>query len=162
MLITDRPATHTQLHLAPHPLSHEISSSPYQTNMARIQDVEKAPIITTINPRSNSSISSLEHHPQGFHSPSHTSSFSSTTSTVCPQAPSADDDAVPDGGLLAWSQVLAGFFLSMVAWGYPAMFGVYQAYYTSVVLLPATEASWIGSVQTFLTVRAAFHTINPP
>ncbi|KAL2260634.1 hypothetical protein VTK26DRAFT_5311 [Humicola hyalothermophila] len=56
----------------------------------------------------------------------------------------------PDGGLRAWSQVLAGIFLNMMAWGYPATFGVYQLYYRDTLKLPEAQVSWIGSLQVFL------------
>ena len=56
----------------------------------------------------------------------------------------------PDGGALAWRQVLAGHLGNAVACGYPAIFGIFQLYYTSTLSLPASTISWIGSVQTFL------------
>ncbi|KAK3308960.1 major facilitator superfamily domain-containing protein [Chaetomium strumarium] len=56
----------------------------------------------------------------------------------------------PDGGLLAWSQVLAGFLINMMAWGYPSTFGVYQLYYRDTLKLPEAQISWIGSLQVFL------------
>ncbi|RYP74889.1 hypothetical protein DL769_003925 [Monosporascus sp. CRB-8-3] len=59
------------------------------------------------------------------------------------------DDYIPDGGLLAWRQVLAGHLGSAVSSGLPATFGVFQLYYTSTFALPAAQISWIGSVQVF-------------
>jgi MFS family permease len=56
----------------------------------------------------------------------------------------------PDGGLLAWSQVLAGVLINMMAWGYPSTFGVYQLYYRDTLKLPEAQISWIGSLQVFL------------
>ncbi|KAK3940745.1 hypothetical protein QBC46DRAFT_120384 [Diplogelasinospora grovesii] len=56
----------------------------------------------------------------------------------------------PDGGVLAWSQVLAGALVNMMAWGYPSTFGVYQLYYRDSLGLPDAQISWIGSVQVFL------------
>ncbi|KAK1538636.1 major facilitator superfamily transporter [Colletotrichum paranaense] len=65
---------------------------------------------------------------------------------------SAEHDLVyPEGGWTAWSQVLAGNMLNALAWGYPATFGVYQLHYTETLRLPASQVSWIGSVQIFLT-----------
>lgn len=55
-----------------------------------------------------------------------------------------------DGGLVAWSQVVAGCLVNMMAWGYPSTFGVYQLYYRDTLGLPEAQISWIGSVQTFL------------
>ena len=56
----------------------------------------------------------------------------------------------PDGGFAAWSQVFAGVLLNMMAWGYPATFGVYQLHYRDTLKLPESQISWIGSVQVFL------------
>ncbi|KAL2171010.1 hypothetical protein VTG60DRAFT_4025 [Thermothelomyces hinnuleus] len=56
----------------------------------------------------------------------------------------------PDGGLVAWSQVLAGVLINMMAWGYPSTFGVYQLYYRDTLKLPESQISWIGSLQVFL------------
>ncbi|ERT02851.1 hypothetical protein HMPREF1624_01154 [Sporothrix schenckii ATCC 58251] len=57
----------------------------------------------------------------------------------------------PDGGAIAWSQVVAGFLLNTIAWGTSMMFGVYQLHYTQTLGLDSGAVSWIGSVQTFLT-----------
>lgn len=68
--------------------------------------------------------------------------------------PAADlDDGFnpPDGGLLAWSQILACLLLNCMCWGYPAAFGVFQLYYVETLGLPAAQVSWIGSVQLLLT-----------
>ncbi|KAL8894611.1 MAG: hypothetical protein Q9207_008457 [Kuettlingeria erythrocarpa] len=62
------------------------------------------------------------------------------------------ESAPPDGGTLAWLQVLAGFFVVMDAQGLNQSYGVFQAYYESVLLRthsPSTIA-WIGSLQIFL------------
>ncbi|KAH8774534.1 major facilitator superfamily transporter [Diaporthe sp. PMI_573] len=58
----------------------------------------------------------------------------------------------PEGGWTAWSQVIAGNLLNMLAWGLPASFGVYQLYYTEQRGLSSPQASWIGSSQVFLTL----------
>src|SRR4051812_8277979 len=55
----------------------------------------------------------------------------------------------PDGGLVAWTQVAAGNLVNMIAWGYPATFGVFQLYYKDWLQLPQSQISWIGSVQLF-------------
>ncbi|KAL2140913.1 hypothetical protein VTI28DRAFT_3062 [Corynascus sepedonium] len=66
-------------------------------------------------------------------------------------APRAEQEfQPPDGGLVAWSQVLAGVFINMMAWGYPSTFGVYQLYYRDTLKLPEAQISWIGSLQVFL------------
>lgn len=56
----------------------------------------------------------------------------------------------PDGGLVAWSQVLAGVLINMMAWGYPSTFGVFQLYYRDTLKLPEAQIAWIGSLQVFL------------
>ncbi|KAH8807666.1 MFS monocarboxylate transporter [Xylogone sp. PMI_703] len=69
------------------------------------------------------------------------------------------DKSVPnsetsDGGLLAWSQVLASFFAYFATWGFVQSFGVYQAYYEITLLktYSPSQISWIGSVESFLLV----------
>ncbi|KAI1337481.1 major facilitator superfamily transporter [Xylariaceae sp. FL0016] len=62
----------------------------------------------------------------------------------------AHDEDYPDGGSLAWRQVLAGHLIQMMAGGYATAFGVYQLYYTDSLQLPSSQISWIGSVQIFL------------
>ncbi|KAL8931819.1 MAG: hypothetical protein Q9216_007061, partial [Gyalolechia sp. 2 TL-2023] len=58
----------------------------------------------------------------------------------------------PDGGTLAWLMVLAGFFVIMDAQGLNQSYGVFQAYYESVLLPTQSPSSiaWIGSLQIFL------------
>ncbi|OIW32791.1 MFS general substrate transporter [Coniochaeta ligniaria NRRL 30616] len=57
----------------------------------------------------------------------------------------------PDGGWLAWSQVLATLLTCTISWGLPSAFGVYQLYYRDTLKLPQSQVSWIGSVQFLLT-----------
>ena len=57
----------------------------------------------------------------------------------------------PDGGIRAWSQVVAGHLINSLTWGFSASFGVYQLHYTETLLLPPSQVSWIGSIQIFLT-----------
>jgi MFS family permease len=56
----------------------------------------------------------------------------------------------PDGGLLAWSQVLAGHLINTVTWGYATGFGVFQTYYEQTLPVSASAISWIGGIQIFL------------
>ncbi|TWU78566.1 hypothetical protein ED733_003558 [Metarhizium rileyi] len=56
----------------------------------------------------------------------------------------------PNGGWLAWSQVLAANLANAVSWGYAATFGVYQLYYVDTMGLKSAQVSWIGSIQVFL------------
>ena len=58
----------------------------------------------------------------------------------------------PDGGLQAWTQVVAGWLVIFATWGYVNSFGSFQAYYTSTLTGQDPSAiSWIGSIQAFLT-----------
>ena len=60
-------------------------------------------------------------------------------------------DEPPDGGLLAWSQVLAGHLVTTVTWGSITGFGVFQTHYQETLPDPASAISWIGGVQVFLS-----------
>lgn len=62
----------------------------------------------------------------------------------------ADPDHIPDGGPVAWRQVLAGHLGNIVAASLPAIFGIFQLHYTATLGLPASTVSWIGSVQIFV------------
>ncbi|KAK0728052.1 major facilitator superfamily domain-containing protein [Lasiosphaeria miniovina] len=76
---------------------------------------------------------------------------SASASDVEDVAPADEEEfQPPDGGLTAWSQVLAGCLVNMLAWGYPSTFGVYQLYYRDTLKVPEAQISWIGSLQTFL------------
>ncbi|KAI8630515.1 major facilitator superfamily domain-containing protein [Xylariaceae sp. FL1651] len=58
----------------------------------------------------------------------------------------------PDGGLVAWLQVLGSWCLSFNCWGIVNTYGVFQTYYETQ-LLPSQSPSnlaWIGSIQGFL------------
>ncbi|KAK4244362.1 major facilitator superfamily domain-containing protein [Corynascus novoguineensis] len=63
-----------------------------------------------------------------------------------------EEQPPPDGGLLAWLQVLGSFFLFMNTWGIVNSYGVYQTYYQLELLREQTpsQISWVGSVQAFL------------
>lgn len=62
----------------------------------------------------------------------------------------------PNGGLKAWLQVLGGFLLVLNTWGLVNSFGVFQTYYSTVLLSTSTPSaiSWIGSIQAFLLLFA--------
>ncbi|KAI0904632.1 monocarboxylate permease-like protein, mch4 [Ustulina deusta] len=57
----------------------------------------------------------------------------------------------PDGGLVAWRQVAAGFAINFNTWGIVSSFGVFQSYYESGDLFEASSSriSWIGCIQNF-------------
>lgn len=69
---------------------------------------------------------------------------------------SPDDDSIPDGGLLAWLQVLGTFLMFFNTWGIVNSFGVYQSYYETDLLASegSSRISWIGSLQGFLLMLA--------
>ncbi|KAK0635385.1 major facilitator superfamily domain-containing protein [Bombardia bombarda] len=83
--------------------------------------------------------------------PTHTDS---QTTCTTPDTEQEDDFEPPDGGLTAWSQVLAGCLINMLSWGYPSAFGVYQLHYRDTLHLPEAQVSWIGSIQVFMTFSA--------
>lgn len=56
----------------------------------------------------------------------------------------------PNGGLCAWSQVLAGHLTAFNSWGYFNSFGVFQAYYSQTLGQSPSAVSWVGGVQIFL------------
>lgn len=68
-----------------------------------------------------------------------------------PETTSQDPSAPPNGGLIAWVQVLAGHLVVFNTWGYANSFGIFQAYYEPLLSLPPFTISWIGSIQVFLT-----------
>lgn len=59
----------------------------------------------------------------------------------------------PDGGTVAWIQVIGGWLVLFTTWGYINSFGSFQSYYTTTALPhhSASAISWIGSIQGFLT-----------
>ncbi|KAI5928567.1 major facilitator superfamily domain-containing protein [Camillea tinctor] len=59
-------------------------------------------------------------------------------------------DEPPDGGWVAWSQVVPAHVANAMTWGYGAGFSVFQLYYKQTMDLPASQISWIGSIQLFL------------
>ncbi|KAH7370849.1 MFS monocarboxylate transporter-like protein [Rhexocercosporidium sp. MPI-PUGE-AT-0058] len=69
-----------------------------------------------------------------------------------PEATNPVPNQIPNGGLLAWLQVIGAFFLFMNSWGVTNAFGVYQAYYETDLLknVSASNISWIGSCQACL------------
>ncbi|GAM83773.1 hypothetical protein ANO11243_017630 [Dothideomycetidae sp. 11243] len=63
-------------------------------------------------------------------------------------------EAPPNGGITAWLQVVACFFIFMNNFGLASAFGVYQAYYQKVMFPEhnASTISWIGTLQASLTL----------
>jgi MFS family permease len=60
----------------------------------------------------------------------------------------------PDGGLVAWLHVVAGFMLQFNSWGLTNTFGVFQTYYESKALFDrsSSDIAWIGAIQMFLVM----------
>ena len=56
---------------------------------------------------------------------------------------------VPDGGIVAWTQVVGSWVLFFNTFGLINTFGIYQTYYASGDLFNASSSdiSWIGSIQ---------------
>ncbi|KAF4990013.1 hypothetical protein FGRMN_8740 [Fusarium graminum] len=55
----------------------------------------------------------------------------------------------PDGGFLAWLQVLLAHIVFFNTWGVANGFGIFQQYYTQTLGETQSTISWIGSVQVF-------------
>lgn len=72
--------------------------------------------------------------------------------TANPPAPTGGPSAPPNGGLVAWLQVAAGFMIFFNTWGMITAFSVFQTYYESGDPFKASSSniSWIGSIQCFL------------
>ncbi|GME56107.1 Major facilitator superfamily [Neofusicoccum parvum] len=67
-----------------------------------------------------------------------------------PTEQTVHDNDVPDGGVIAWTQVAAGHLVVFNCWGYISSFGFFQRYYVDELGLSSVQASWVGSVQMFL------------
>jgi MFS transporter, MCT family, solute carrier family 16 (monocarboxylic acid transporters), member 3 len=61
-----------------------------------------------------------------------------------------EEDVPPDGGWVAWSQVVAGHIATVMTWGYGTGFAVFQLYYKQHTDWSTSQISWIGSTQLFL------------
>ncbi|MCJ1306620.1 hypothetical protein MMC25_000263 [Agyrium rufum] len=98
----------------------------------------------------------MQEDDNGSTNPSLTSTHKSPSTDeqeVSPPAPiSGTLDAVPDGGIDAWLQVIGSFFLNMNNWGIINSFGIYQTFYETSLFTSSTSSdiSWIGSTQAFL------------
>lgn len=64
--------------------------------------------------------------------------LSRTTSRI-----SVDPGPPPDGGLVAWTQVVCGHFIVFNTWGYIVSYGVFQTYYVSTLGHPPSDISWV-------------------
>jgi MFS family permease len=57
----------------------------------------------------------------------------------------------PDGGLVAWTQVLTSHLINFNSFGYMLSFGIFQGYYTDVAGYSPSDVSWVGTTGLFLT-----------
>ncbi|KAI4597937.1 hypothetical protein KJ359_003744 [Pestalotiopsis sp. 9143b] len=55
----------------------------------------------------------------------------------------------PDGGCVAWTQVLLMHIVFFNTWGVANGYGIFQNYYTSVLGETESSVSWVGSCQVF-------------
>ncbi|CBX90160.1 hypothetical protein IAQ61_001619 [Plenodomus lingam] len=65
-------------------------------------------------------------------------------------AASIDPGPPPDGGIVAWTQVLCTHLTIFNTFGFFTSFGVYQTYYQNTLNIAPSTISWIGSMQVFL------------
>ncbi|EHK49605.1 hypothetical protein TRIATDRAFT_50392 [Trichoderma atroviride IMI 206040] len=75
-------------------------------------------------------------------------------STQSTRPPPKAPDAPPNGGLVAWLQVLGGFFIFFNSWGIVNTYGAFQSFYETELLQNETGStiSWIGTFQAFLLI----------
>ncbi|KAH8120925.1 hypothetical protein FP744_10000951 [Trichoderma asperellum] len=75
-------------------------------------------------------------------------------STQSTRPPPKMPDAPPNGGLVAWLQVLGGFFIFFNSWGIVNTYGAFQSFYETEFLQNETGStiSWIGTFQAFLLI----------
>ncbi|CAG8225177.1 unnamed protein product [Penicillium olsonii] len=66
------------------------------------------------------------------------------------EAQKTENHEVPNGGLVAWTQVMTGHLVVFNVWGYITSYGFFQEYYVSHLHVSPANASWIGSLQMFL------------
>ncbi|KAK1998254.1 major facilitator superfamily transporter [Colletotrichum falcatum] len=73
-------------------------------------------------------------------------------------AQSLNPTAKPDGGLVAWMQVVGGFILFFNSWGILSAFGVFQTTYESGTLFreSSSNISWIGAIQYCIAMMTGF------
>lgn len=66
-----------------------------------------------------------------------------------PPPPTHNQGPPPDGGIVAWLQVLAGHFMCFATWGLITSFGIFQSSYQDMLQAAPSSVSWIGTVQIF-------------
>jgi hypothetical protein len=68
---------------------------------------------------------------------------------IFPAPPTGKPGPPPNGGGIAWLQVVAGHFMYFVTWGLITSFGIFQSHYEEVFDASHSTISWIGTVQIF-------------
>ncbi|ORY62111.1 major facilitator superfamily domain-containing protein [Pseudomassariella vexata] len=136
-------------------LHDSICSSNNTSHDADVNTIEQAPLEQAPTQRSRKS-STRERRPSA---PGLSEYLSRSASNVLAQVASrfttrswAQPPPPPDGGLAAWTQVAMGWLVIFTTWGYVNSFGAFQTYYTQTMPQPPSTISWIGSVQTWLTL----------
>ncbi|KAI8255601.1 hypothetical protein K4K53_007902 [Colletotrichum sp. SAR 10_77] len=64
-------------------------------------------------------------------------------------SPADADEPPPDGGLQAWTQAFMAHLVVVNTWGTINSFGIFQTFYRDYLSRPASDISWIGSMQVF-------------
>ncbi|KZV75823.1 putative MFS monocarboxylate transporter [Peniophora sp. CONT] len=59
-------------------------------------------------------------------------------------------DDIPDGGTVAWLQVLGSYFIFMDTWGIVNSYGAFQRIYEDTLPNSPSTIAWIGSIQGFI------------
>ncbi|KAL4734225.1 major facilitator superfamily domain-containing protein [Aspergillus similis] len=77
---------------------------------------------------------------------------SSTSSAPIPTSQTPSPSQPPNGGLVAWLQVVGSWFIVFNTMGIITTFGDYQAYYERGLIFEETSSniSWIGSIQSLI------------
>lgn len=99
--------------------------------------------------------------------PAETPSPSEKRSLELPAEPQSEAPAIrtantvgppPNGGLLAWLQVLGSFMLFFNSWGLLNTFGWFQTYYESGALFheSSSNIAWIGGIQAYMLLTLGF------
>lgn len=125
--------------------------------MAQWKDDEKQPAAAAAN-TPNASARLPETKLESEVSPTDAESQHSATPPVA--APVEQDPTIlavgppPDGGLVAWCQVIAGHLVVFNTWGFVISFGIFQPYYVEILKSDASAVAWIGSTEVCLILLA--------
>ncbi|KAK7733906.1 hypothetical protein SLS53_008056 [Cytospora paraplurivora] len=78
----------------------------------------------------------------------------SSTPGPAPSQSNVANNPPPNGGLVAWLHVVAGFMLLFNSWGILNAFGVFQTYYESGALFDrsSSDIAWVGALQMFMVL----------